>query len=93
MAFSTGCKAQSELKFEQYVLGFNRENFIFKFLVYLPAAKSVPFAEPKVLIVTLNGISQASAPKIRLPNVTATASDSIISVADIADKYETFINA
>lgn len=50
---------------------------------YLPAAKRVPFAEPKVLIVTLKGISQAKAPSMRLPKVTATASDSTISTGDI----------
>lgn len=58
-----------------------------------PAANNVPLALPKVLIVTLNGISQANAPKIRFPNVTATASESIISVGDIAAKYEMLINA
>lgn len=53
---------------------------------YRPAAKRVPFAEPKVLIVTLKGISQANAPRMRLPNVTATASDSTISAGDITAK-------
>jgi hypothetical protein len=60
---------------------------------YRPAANNVPLALPNVLIVTLNGISHAKAPSIRLPNVTATASESIISVGDIAAKYETLINA
>lgn len=50
---------------------------------YRPAANNVPLALPNVLIVTLSGISQANAPRIRLPKVTATASDSIISDADI----------
>lgn len=51
---------------------------------YLPAANRVPFAEPKVLIVTLSGISQAKDPRMRLPKVTATASELIISTGDIA---------
>lgn len=61
-------------------------------LTHLPAANKVPFAEPKVLIVTLSGMIQAKAPKIRLPNVTATASDSTISIGDIAAKYETLMS-
>lgn len=61
--------------------------------MYLPAANRVPLALPNVLIVTLNGINHANAPSMRLPNVTATASESIISLGDIAAKYETFINA
>lgn len=60
---------------------------------YRPAAKSVPFALPNVLMVTLSGISHVNTPRIRLPNVTATASESIISSGDIAVKYEMFINA
>lgn len=62
-------------------------------LSYRPAANNVPLALPNVLIVTLNGINHAITPNIRLPNVTATASDSIISVGDIAAKYDIFINA
>lgn len=64
-----------------------------KLTTYRPAANRVPLALPKVEIVTLKGISQANAPKIRLPNVTATASDSIISVGDIAARYERLISA
>lgn len=60
---------------------------------YLPAANNVPLAEPNVLIVTLSGISQANEPRIRLPNVTATASESIISIGDITAKYDKLINA
>lgn len=60
---------------------------------YLPAAKRVPLAEPKVLIVTLKGINQANAPSMRLPNVTATASDSTISTGDITAKYERLMSA
>lgn len=55
-------------------------------IAYRPAAKSVPFALPNVLMVTLSGISHVSAPRIRLPNVTATASESIISSFDITVK-------
>lgn len=64
-----------------------------KSCAYRPAAKSVPFALPNVLIVTLSGISQVNAPRIRLPNVTATASESTISSGDIAAKYDILINA
>lgn len=60
---------------------------------YRPAANSVPLALPNVLIVTLSGISQASEPNMRWPNVTATASDSIISVFDIAARYEMLMSA
>lgn len=56
---------------------------------YRPAANSVPLALPNVLI----GISQASEPNMRWPNVTATASDSIISVFDIAARYEMLMSA
>lgn len=51
-----------------------------------PAANSVPLALPKVEIVTLNGINHVNCPRIRLPKVTATASESIISSGDIAVK-------
>lgn len=60
--------------------------------VYLPAANKVPFALPNVLIVTLNGISHVNAPSKRLPNVIATASESIISSGDIVAKYDILIN-
>ena len=63
------------------------------FCSYRPAANNVPFALPNVLIVTLSGINHANAPNIRCPNVTATASESIISDGDIAAKYEMFIRA
>lgn len=40
-----------------------------EYITYLPAAKSVPLADPKVDIVTDKGINHAIAPRIRLPNV------------------------
>lgn len=67
--------------------------FINKSITHRPAAKSVPFALPNVDIVTLSGISQVKGPRIRFPNVTATASESIISFGDIAVKYEMLIRA
>lgn len=59
----------------------------------LPAAKSVPLAEPKVEIVTDRGINHAITPKRRLPNVTATASEVIISIGDITVRYEMLMRA
>lgn len=58
-----------------------------------PAANRVPFADPKVEIVTDSGINQAIAPSKRLPKVTATASDVIISSGDIIVRYDTLIRA
>uniref|UniRef100_A0A1Y1KGL2 Uncharacterized protein n=1 Tax=Photinus pyralis TaxID=7054 RepID=A0A1Y1KGL2_PHOPY len=51
-----------------------------------PAANNVPFAEPNVEIVTERGMSQAITPKRRLPKVTATASELVISNGDITVK-------
>lgn len=62
-------------------------------MFYLPATNNVPFAEPKVEIVTAKGISQAMGPSRRFPKVTATASLSAISLTDITAKYETFTSA
>lgn len=63
------------------------------FVTYLPATNRVPFAEPKVEMVTASGISQAIGPRRRLPKVTATASLSAISLTDITAKYDTLTNA
>lgn len=52
----------------------------------------MPLALPNVLIVTLSGINQVNEPSIRLPNVIATASESIISSGDIAAKYDKLIS-
>lgn len=79
----------SHVKFWLYVI-FNEK---IKKKTHLPAAKRVPLADPNVETVTERGISHAITPSKRFPKVTATASESTISVADITAKYERLIRA
>jgi hypothetical protein len=46
----------------------------------------VPLAEPKVEMATERGMTQAKTPSMRLPKVTATASEITISDGDMICK-------